>query len=966
MFKIITTLTLLTLSAIAGTWLIEGTPTGIPSGTAEETLRLDQTVQQTISNGTLTVDGQYIYEEAFAPYVSDSYSYTPSIEAAGAFIGGSFLNTSGTGFGNNSYTIYVDNYIYDGNNKYFCDYRMQGYTYLDGSSEPAFSIVVRADGYNTISSGYWDIQNAQLLQGQTGGILVTVLDNTSGFYYSKCFSDTETVIEITDPLWTGWDVGFNTSPNDAIYVGGYPPAYGIRSIYYYEPPGGCDTYNGSEQYYIYSKRIVNGQAFYSAELYCAPTSPSSYSGYFTLRFTRTIGWYQDPTVDSYIVYDYAAGLWTEVLADGTDNYMQVVFGDSNWQNWTQYWLYPYNATPQSPLIVKPDIFLASNEAASLVINGDGQIVSTVSDPNTYAPLVINSGVKVDNLNADSLDGYGGDAFVQSVSGTAPISVSAGKAPTVSHLDTNGYKHVPTNGTMNQILKNAGTGIASWGLVTENAGYLSNVTTLAIVPTNTAYIVRMTRDTNGVFGLNERHFSVDKGYYVIPNSGIDRGSEPNDDVPFSFNCWVKGTPTGTSYLFSNATGGNYLTLTETGNDIRFYWYYHGYAGADVLVPKTQFSSSWNMITLSRNAYMPSPLNRVTVWLNSVAIVDYEHALPNYYCLFRYVLSNGTGAGSPNYPVDEVSYFRGSALNGTAVTNIYQAGLGAKIFITSTEGSAVRPAYPDTFYYPHLLFRFTENRYTGAVNEVGTTEHAYTHPQNVQYFTGEVCFRRIQRTQNLISSTGMPTGSVATVTTTFGDSGFDTVIQSKDLKITPPRWGDVIISGIALRSGGASPTRELVMPDSGIYGTGFDTTDDSDYAGQVQHGVASTNSFFRNFYYNPHIHASVSDVSAPNTNATFVLTWQIAPVNSNYLGTTISKTSTVSWAVSETNLHKLVSFGYVTNNLLQGADSLVFRGNIKRIATPALGNDVGAKVIVDSLDYHFPFDSIGSTAIFGDAP
>jgi hypothetical protein len=961
MFKIITALTLLTLSALAGTWLIEGTPTGIPSGTVEETsektLRLDQTAQQTISNGAVRVEGRYVYEEAYPPSINFWYYSTTAKEANGAS-GTVALNPDGTGFTYGSYEVLVYNFLDNGGTKYICTMNaVSVYGVIDGSTEDSYSITITPDG-TYLDKGYYDHNTANYSgEGTSAGIIVVVTDLGSGTKYSQILPANTQAIELTDPTFTGWTVISSISE------------LGTQEILY---PGFPGNSYASQDVFIYSKRIVEGQEFYSSDthIYYLSTPSVIYNDHpydNTIYFTSSFSFYQDPSVYSYIVVDWSGSKWTEILADGTSNEIWVNVGD---QNWYDYWLYNWQitptTTPRTPLIIKPDIFSARNEGASVVINGDGQIVSTVSDPNTYPPLIVNSGVKVDNLNADSLDGYGGDDFVQSVSGTAPISVSAGKTPTVSHLDTNGYKHVPTNGTMNQILKNAGTGIASWGLVTENAGYLSNVTTLAIVPTNTAYIVRMTRDTNGVFGLNERHFSVDKGYYVIPNSGIDRGSEPNDDVPFSFNCWVKGTPTGTSYLFCNGSAGNYFTLTETGNDIRFYWYYHGYAGADVLVPKTQFSSGWNMITLARNAYMPSPLNRVTVWLNSVAIVDYEHALPNYYCLFRYLLSNGTGTGSPNYPVDEVSYFKGSALNASAVTNIYQAGLGAKIFITTPEGSAVRPAYPDTFYYPHLLFRFTENRYTGAVNEVGTTEHAYTHPQNVQYFTGEVCFRRIQRTQNLISSTGMPTGSVATVTTTFGDSGFDTVIQSKDLKITPPRWGDVIISGIALRSGGTSPIRELVMPDSGIYGTGFDTTDYSDYAGQVQHGVASTNSFFRNFYYNPHIHVSVSAVSAPNTNATFVLTWQIAPVNSNYLGTTISKTSTVSWAVSETNLHKLVSFGYITNNLLQGADSLVFRGNIKRIDTPALGNDVGAKVIVDSLDYHFPFDSIGSTAIFGDAP
>jgi hypothetical protein len=979
MFKIITALTLLTLSALAGTWLIEGTPTGIPAESFEETLRLDQTVQQTISNGTLKVEGQYIYAEAFAPSISDSYCYTPAIEPAGASIGGSFLNTSGTGFGNNSYTIYVDNYIYDGYNNYFCNYYMQGYTYLDGSSESAFSIVVRNDGYSTISSGYWDIQNSQFLQGQTGGILVTVLDNTTGIYYSKYFLDTETVIEITDPLWTGWEVGVNTSPSDTIYVGGYPPAYGIRSIYYYEPPGGCDTYNGPEQYYIYSKRIVNGQAFYSEEQYHNPPSPSSYSGYFTLHFTRTIGWYQDPTVDSYIVYDYAAGLWTEVLADGTDNYMQVVFGDSNWQNWTQYWLYPYNATPQSPLIAKPDIFLASNEAASVVINGDGQIVSTVSGPNTYAPLVVNSGVKVDNLNADSLDGYGGDAFVQSVSGTAPISVSAGKTPTVSHLDTNGYKHVPTNGTLNQILKNNGTGIASWGWVTEDKGVLSNVSLIVVNASNSVFNTRISRDTNGVLAMTENHAYADKGYHIKLNgSSIDLGGTVgggDGSYNISANWWCKGPPTGATHrIFCNNGNSHYFQISTNvnGTHIDFVYNYYGYTKLNYSHPISSFSSGWNMLTVKKG-YWGNSDETVRLYLNGTMISSLYTDTPNWYIDIRYVAGAVSSTYAPQYPIDEIAIWFGDYyknISDTQITELYNVGRGGVPTYMgdylASAGYYVTPAWPYTFQQPQYLFRFDTNDGPQARNAIGNTLYNFTSPGNAAYFEGEVCFKKVPKTQNLISCTGYPTGSVISVTTTIGDNNFNTVIAGSDIKLTPPRWQDTVVSGIALRAGSSSPSRELVTPDSGIYGTGFALNEDSDFAAQVQHGVASTNANFPNFYYNPHIHCSVSSVAAPEANATFVLIWQIAPVYSSFLGTSVSRTSTVSWAVSETNQHKLVTFGSITNNLLQGADSLIFRGNIKRITTPTLANDVPTKVIVDSLDYHFPFDSIGSTAIFGDAP
>ncbi len=262
------------------------------------------------------------------------------------------------------------------------------------------------------------------------------------------------------------------------------------------------------------------------------------------------------------------------------------------------------------------------------------------------------------------------------------------------------------------------------------------------------------------------------------------------------------------------------------------------------------------------------------------------------------------------------------------------------------------------YRYYAFKFANNwgdfNYMG-IRRIAFQKHYETYKRKqvvlTEYDTG-------------LSTNNVPTTSVNGKLVSSSTTSPGNLVGN--ITLSPPRWQDVIVSGVALRGGGTSPTRELVTPNSGIYGTGFAINEDSDFAGQVQHGVASTNANFPTFYYNPHIHVSVSALTAPNTNATFVLNWQIAPVNSDYLGTSISRTSTVNFVVGLTNFHRLVSFGLITNNVLQGADSLVFRGSIKRISTPAIANDITAKVIVDSLDYHFPFESVGSTAIFGDVP
>jgi hypothetical protein len=978
MFKIIIGLTLLTLSSLAGTWLIEGTPTGIPSGTSEETLRLDQTVQQTISNGAVKVEGKYTYDEAYPPTMNGYYYTTDFREATGANVGGSYANTSASGFANKTFLIYADNYVEDQyGNKSFCSCLGQSSATVDGSSESSFSLVIQRSGGGWISNGALDYNYGFV---NASGVLITVWDGAN--FYSKLFPFDVELIELTDATWTGWDLNAVTSMPDYSNgeVGG-TSFYGYRNLYYPSDPG----YNyGYQQYYIYAKRIVNGQEFYSWETSVQPSIPSTYYNDFYPSFTMYLEWYGDPSVESYIIYDYDKGRWFEYYNGGSDYLISFLVGDISWagsQNgWHEYWSYPFTSDPRSPLIVKSNILLANNEVASVVINGEGQVVSTVSDPNTYAPLVVNSGVKVDNLNADSLDGYGGDAFVQSVSGTAPISVSAGKTPTVSHLDTNGYRHVPTNGTLNQILKNNGTGIASWGWVTEDKGVLSNASVIVVNASNSIFNARLSRDTNGVLAMTENHtYVATKGYHVKLNgSSIDLGGTiggGDGAYTISANWWCKGPPTGATHrIFCNSGNNHYFQISTNANGthIDFVYNYYGYTKLNYSHPISSFSSGWNMLTV-RKGYWGNADETVRLYLNGTMISSLYSDTPNWYIDIRYVAGAASSTYAPQYPIDEIAIWFGDYyknITDTQIAELYNVGRGGiptymGDYLASA-GYYITAAWPYTFQQPQYLFRFDTNDGTQARNAIGNTLCNFTAPGNVDYFEGEVCFKKVPKTQNLISCTGYPTGSVTSVTTTIGDNNFNTVIAGADIKLTPPRWQDTVVSGIALRSGGTSPTRELVILDSGIYGTGFALNEDSDFAAQVQHGVASTSASFPDFYYNPHIHCSVSSVTAPETNATFVLTWQIAPVFSNFLGTSVSRTSTVSWAGSETNQHKLVSFGFITNNLLQGADSLIFRGNIKRIATPTLANDVPAKVIVDSLDYHFPFDSIGSTAIFGDAP
>jgi hypothetical protein len=61
----------------------------------------------------------------------------------------------------------------------------------------------------------------------------------------------------------------------------------------------------------------------------------------------------------------------------------------------------------------------------------------------------------------------------------------GGATVISHSTADGYVHLPSGGSSNQLLKNSGSsGTGAWGTVTENAGALAAVTTLGMTGTLT--------------------------------------------------------------------------------------------------------------------------------------------------------------------------------------------------------------------------------------------------------------------------------------------------------------------------------------------------------------------------------------------------------------------------------------------------------------------------------------------------
>jgi len=184
----------------------------------------------------------------------------------------------------------------------------------------------------------------------------------------------------------------------------------------------------------------------------------------------------------------------------------------------------------------------------------------------------------------------------------------------------------------------------------------------------------------------------------------------------------------------------------------------------------------------------------------------------------------------------------------------------------------------------------------------------------------------------------------------------LILSASNSWTHVRWVDEKIPGLLFGSNPSAnpPSRIQVEPNSGIYGLGWEHDDTASFTLQWAHGAAATNAGFLDFYYDPHLHVSCTNITS-GSNVTFSIKYQIAWPNSTY--TTVGP---ITNSVTITNVlhHALLAFGPITNNLLQSHDSIVTRGQVTRLDSGASDVGSGPIVIIDSMDFHIPIDNVGS--------
>lgn len=190
---------------------------------------------------------------------------------------------------------------------------------------------------------------------------------------------------------------------------------------------------------------------------------------------------------------------------------------------------------------------------------NNQLTNTLADGT--APMVITSTTKVSNLNVDRIDDLHASAAI-SASGALSITANVyalhatgGTAVSISHSTADGYIHLPSGGSTNQILKNSGSaGTGSWGTVTENAGALASITTLGMAGDLTNY--EATNDGNPSIFLGA---SATERFEI--QSVYDSGAQTLNYVQFQTYA-ASATADKGKYVFG-VDGTDILSITDSG-------------------------------------------------------------------------------------------------------------------------------------------------------------------------------------------------------------------------------------------------------------------------------------------------------------------------------------------------------------------------------------------------------------------
>lgn len=197
-----------------------------------------------------------------------------------------------------------------------------------------------------------------------------------------------------------------------------------------------------------------------------------------------------------------------------------------------------------------------------------------------------------------------------------------------------------------------------------------------------------------------------------------------------------------------------------------------------------------------------------------------------------------------------------------------------------------------------------------------------------------------------------GSVATIT------------SATPWSYTPARWQIIPVSGLSFLTGANPPVRTLASSANPAYGLGWQaspTNTEADFCVRVPYGNAlldPTTGLANKWHFGINLRLTNPSYTAPFSNVTFTVCWNIHWLNGSAWS---SGSRTVTQGITHVAPTSL-DFGTITNNGLGAYDSLIIRGWLRRV--PSNTNDAPGRIIVDSLDIQWPFDTFGAQLRTGD--
>lgn len=192
----------------------------------------------------------------------------------------------------------------------------------------------------------------------------------------------------------------------------------------------------------------------------------------------------------------------------------------------------------------------------------------------------------------------------------------------------------------------------------------------------------------------------------------------------------------------------------------------------------------------------------------------------------------------------------------------------------------------------------------------------------------------------------------------------IVALPDAGFSPARWQILSIPGLSFLTGANPPVRTLASTVNPAYGLGWlasPTNTEADFVLRVPYGNAELDPVTgskNNWHFGIALRLTNPNYTAPYSNVTFTVYWAVHWLNASAWS---SGSRTVTQGIAHV-APTVLDFGSVTNNGLGSYDSLLIRGWLRRV--PSATNDAPGRVVVDSLDFQFPFDTFGAGNREGD--